>query len=98
MNNFETGNIIQTKNVRWTNQKYVDYKLKEEWNSESSNEEQDTIKKEDEEKRNEKLDEAASKRLESALKNCTIFIILQRLVHLGLMRTIVLSEEQMRNI
>ena len=30
--NFETGNIIQTRNVRWTNQKYVDYKLKEEWN------------------------------------------------------------------
>ena len=72
MYNFDTGNIIQTRNVRWTGQTYQGYKLKEDSGSESSNEEEDKNEENKNKEEKEKLGEAASKRLESALKNCTL--------------------------
>ena len=65
MHNFDTGNIIQTRNVRWTGQKYQDYESKQEWSSELSNEEEDRNERKKNKEEKEKLDEAATKRLES---------------------------------
>ena len=65
MYNFDTGNIIHTRNVRWTGQKYQDYESKQEWSSESSNEEEDKNERKNDKEEKEKLDEAATKRLES---------------------------------
>ena len=73
MYNFDTGNIIQTRNVRWTGQKYQDYESKQEWSSESSNEEEDKNERKNDKEEKEKIDEAATKRLESALKKLHTF-------------------------
>ena len=78
MYNFETRKIIQTRNVRWTDQKYVDYKSKDEWGSDSSDDEEkdNEYKKkidDDEAETKAKFNEAATKRLESALKKLHTF-------------------------
>ena len=73
MYNFNTGNIIQTRNVRWSNQKYSEHRVKEDLISESSSEDEEALKEDDDDQKKEKLDEAASKRLESALRKLHTF-------------------------
>ena len=78
MYNFETGKIIQTQNVRWMDQKYLDHKSKGEWGSDLSDDEEKDNEvannnDDDDKDAKEKLDEAASRRLESALKKLHTF-------------------------
>ena len=88
--------------MRWTGQKYFDHKSKDDRESDSSDDKDKHIdetndRNHDEQDEKKTLDDAASKRLESALKNSIPFIIQRKWDHWGLMKITVLLEGRMKS-